>query len=160
MWNGLVIGLTGFDLLVKHRVETTMKEGGREKELGPVFVLRKVHNHGLLLGKGSKHKKLVALLSFGAGILLLLSWVFRKKKEGWLEQLGGSLMVAGCLSNLYDRGSRGYVVDYLSWKNKDGKGVDLTLNGADIFLILGYLLRGIAGIRRERKTALKEETLK
>ena len=51
-------------------------------------------------------------------------------------KLGGTLIVAGGASNVYDRIKRKYVVDYIYWK----KLKSIIFNLSDVFIFLGTII--------------------
>ena len=64
----------------------------------------------------------------------ILFWLLQRKGHR-MEKLGFSLTLAGALSNIYDRITRHYVVDYFSvnW----GKFKKVIFNLGDLFIFLG-----------------------
>ena len=76
----------------------------------------------------------VVTASAVGGILL---WLLQKKGHT-VEKLGFSLTLAGALSNIYDRLTRHYVVDYFSinW----GKLKKVIFNLGDMFIFLGGMV--------------------
>ena len=79
-------------------------------------MLHRDHNDGLPFGILRQKKELVkqlplAVVSAVAGIF---AWIY-PKKGNMPEKIGLALVIGGGLSNLYDRMTRGYVVDYVSF---------------------------------------------
>jgi len=60
------------------------------------------------------------------------------KKGNKIKKLSLCLIIAGALSNIFDRFTRGYVVDYIRIKVK---GLDKVIfNLGDIFILVGSLM--------------------
>jgi signal peptidase II len=70
-----------------------------------------------------------------AGILLIIFAFVIPKKGNYLLKLGVSLLLGGALSNVYDRLTRGYVVDYFSFKFLK----KIVFNISDILIFIGSL---------------------
>ena len=67
----------------------------------------------------------------------LLSFLLPKKGNK-IKKLSLCLIIAGALSNIFDRFTRGYVVDYIRIKVK---GLDKVIfNLGDIFILFGSLM--------------------
>ncbi len=104
-----------------------------------MIMLHRDHNDGLPFGILRQKKELVkqlplAVVSAVAGIF---AWIY-PKKGNMPEKIGLALVIGGGLSNLYDRMTRGYVVDYVSIRWKKLK--EVTFNLADVCVILGAFL--------------------
>ena len=154
---------------IKRRIEA-MDEAAFPIRLAGGFVLEKHHNYGFMLNRLDRHPKLVrisCLLVF----LPLLAWSLRMffKKESassgdFFGKLGGACLAGGAASNLYDRFSRGYVVDYLRLPNRAGarpaccfdsklphaglrikKIRNVIFNIADFFIFLGGAFTAVYG---------------
>lgn len=103
--------------------------------------LRGVRNTGAAFSMLSANPFLVALLSFGV-IVVLVILSFQMMREGVIA-FGLALMVGGAAGNLIDRLWRGYVVDFL----------ELTFvsfpvfNIADAFITAGAILAAIGVLR-------------
>lgn len=103
------------------------------------IMLHRSHNEGFPFGALKQKKELVkqiplAVISAVAGIF---AWLYPRK--GYMpEKIGLALVLGGGLSNLYDRMTRGYVVDYLSIRWKRLK--EVVFNLADVCIVLGALL--------------------
>ena len=62
-----------------------------------------------------------------------------KQKKSFRSKLPLSLIIAGALSNIYDRLKRGYVVDYININILPIK--KLVFNLGDVSILLGSILR-------------------
>ena len=132
--------LTVADLAVKSEIERQDSAAfPREmKGSGGWIKLYKNHNSGFSFGflKGSRIVKLVPLCVTSG---IAGAWTYMMGVRGRLaEKLALTLVLAGGVSNLVDRLTRGYVVDYFAIQWKFLKKV--VFNLADIFILLGSFL--------------------
>lgn len=148
----VVAVVLGVDLGIKYYVEKHMKSSEERSIWKGRGIVRKVHNHGMILNSLDKHPQIVKKLSV-SGLGMLLVWmIFVLKKTGHTgEKLGAAMMTGGALSNTFDRVKRGYVVDYLAFKTPNKKLTDITYNLGDFAIFGGALLMVIgAFIAKER----------
>lgn len=132
--------LTILDQACKNRIEAQKDETfPRDPEVSEGRIkLYKNHNPGFSFGflKGSKAVETVPLCLNSA---LVGAWTYLMRTRGrFLEKAAITLILSGGLSNLHDRFSRGYVVDYFSIQWKALKKV--VLNIGDVCIILGSVL--------------------
>ena len=114
--------LLGLDVLLKQHVEETIRPG-EEKELpGGKVVIRKVYNKGFLLNSLESHPALIKTVSILAG--------------------------AGASSNIFDRLSRGKVIDYIGIRSKNQFLARLTANLGDFYILLGAVLLALKNGRK------------
>ena len=154
---GAAAALFGLDQCLKQLVEGQNPErfprsmdhtGGRIK-------LYRNHNRGFCFEVLKHRPSLVrqlplCLTSMAGGILCFLS----AQKGYRAEKAGYALVLAGGLSNLYDRLRRGYVVDYFSIQAGFLKKV--VFNLGDIFIFLGSLLIVAAQAVKSLKGSVKK----
>ena len=139
MFRFLTMGtaLAATDLALKNQID---RQDDREfpKELrgskGMIW-LYKSHNDGFSFGflRGSKLVDLVpiCLTSGLTGV-----WTYLMGKRGrWMEKLALTFVLAGGVSNLIDRLTKGYVIDYICVQWKALKKV--VFNLADVFILVG-----------------------
>ena len=141
--------LLGLDVLLKQHVEETIRPG-EEKELpGGKVVIRKVYNKGFLLNSLESHPALIKTVSIlaGAGVLACGAWTFARKGH-FTEKLGMAILGAGASSNIFDRLSRGKVIDYIGIQWKNSRFRRLTANLADVYVVIGAAVTGVAKIFR------------
>lgn len=141
-------GLAALDLGIKGEVERQKQEEfPRElKGSGGRITLQRYHNHGFPFGALKERPELVKLIPLsvasavaGALGLLMLNRGRRVQKAGL------ALVLGGAVSNLYDRFTRGYVVDYFTIEWKALKRVifnlgDLFVFGGGLLFLVGQLL--------------------
>lgn len=140
----LAVFIFVLDVFMKNRIEA------RDKENFPVRLdngisLEKHHNKGFILNKMDHKPELVKLLSVITVIPLLIwaVWLF-VKKAGALGKTGAAFLLGGAASNIYDRLTRGYVVDYIRLPIK--KIRHIIFNIADFFIFIGAALSAVYGL--------------
>lgn len=137
----IVAGIFLLDLYVKNRIERTEKEGETRKILGGRLLLRRHHNRGLALNKGSGLQPLVAAISLGLTVLCTVLFILSLGKRGnLLLHTGLALLLGGAYSNTYDRLKRKFVVDYVSFPVKWKRFSDIIFNISDFCILVGALL--------------------
>ena len=136
------------DYLLKNRIEKNEKEGDTRKILGGAFLVRKHHNRGFVLNKGSHNQTLVAAISLGMAVICTILFVVSLTGKGSaLLHTGLAILLGGAYSNTYDRLRRKYVVDYFSF-NVPVKGIRRVIfNISDMCIIIGALVSAIAAER-------------
>ena len=149
MFAVLIPILAGLDIVLKYAVNSMDK-----KELPRTFAKKieidKFHNDGKL----KKQKKIVKYVPvFITSILVGLLSVLLPKKGNTIRKLSLSLIIAGSLSNIFDRFTRGYVVDYIRIKTKGADKVIFNLG--DIFILLGSLIMPF-GVKKKTKEILPD----
>lgn len=139
--------IAGVDLGIKAYVEKDVKENEERSIWRGRGIVRKVHNHGLMLNRMEKHPLVVRLASvFALGIVLMWQAFLMRKSGYFMEKVGASLMAGGALSNTCDRVKKGYVVDYVAFAGKNKKISDVTFNLGDFAIFGGAVLMALGGM--------------
>lgn len=157
MFGFLTLGttMTMTDLALKNRIDSQKDEDFPKELEGSrgMIMLYKNHNDGFSFGvlRGSKLVELVpfCLTSGIAGV-----WTYLMSVRGrWAEKIAMTLVLAGGVSNLIDRLTKGYVVDYICVQWKALKKI--VFNLADVFIMAGCVLlvtaNGFEAIKDMRK---------
>ena len=163
---GLLVVLVCVDMGIKQYIEENFEEEEeREKVDVPEFlvrkftpsrqtildkvVLRKVYNKGFCFNTLDKKPELVRKTSgiLCAGLAIYDAWLFLKKGK-WLRKFGMVFLTAGAISNTYDRLIRGKVIDYIGIQWKNSRFRRLTANLADVYVVIGAAVTGVAKIFR------------
>ena len=135
------------DLAIKAVVEEADPEDfPRKLEATKGFIiLHRSHNAGFPMGVLKDKPELVKVipLSVLSGVAGVFLWLYPRKGHV-LEKTGASLVLAGGLSNLWDRWKRGYVVDYFSFRVK--KLEKIVFNIGDMAVFLGAAVMFIAQV--------------
>lgn len=140
---GFIALLAAVDLYVKKAVEG-QEDSSFPRELplfGGKIMLHKNHNPGFSFGFLKDRPQYVRLIplavtSFVGG---MLAWLL-PRKGNLPEKLALSLTLGGAISNLHDRFTRDYVVDYFTIQYGRLKRVVFNLGDLFIFLGTGLLL--------------------
>ena len=105
------------------------------------IILRKYYNQGAMLNFLERWPRLVQIL---CGSLLLLfcgMFLFLLRDRGSRGlKLGAAMIIGGGANNLYDRLTKGHVVDYFSFRSRFPKLQRIVFNLSDMFIFLGTLL--------------------
>lgn len=159
-WISAISGiLLGMDLAGKYLIEKQPDDMKEKKILGGKLLIRKVHNSGFALNLLSGEEKIVKGGSLAAGVLLFLYYLkLLLSKKGQWKFAGLSLMLAGAISNLYDRIRRGYVVDYLAVPAADSQMRKITFNIGDCSLMAGALFVAVAAAIKEISTEIRKKS--
>ncbi|MFR5585727.1 MAG: signal peptidase II [[Clostridium] scindens] len=108
-----------------------------------------MYNKGFLLNSLESHPALIKTVSIlaGAGVLACGAWTFARKGH-FTEKLGMAILGAGASSNIFDRLSRGKVIDYIGIRSKNQFLARLTANLGDFYILLGAVLLALKNGRK------------
>ena len=99
------------------------------------------HNYGAFLNMGEKKPAVVLFLSAVITLILGLIFIITLTMKGKNAlKFGLGILLGGAFSNTYDRISKGYVVDYLSFPHAPGKLKNIVFNISDFAIIIGSLI--------------------
>lgn len=142
LYSLISILLFGADSKVKYEVERHNWSSNVKHIWGDRLLLRKHHNKGVMLNLFDGHQKLMAAISAGLTVFLVLLGIdtFTDRDKSRMEKLGFSFLIGGALSNTLDRIKRGYVVDYVSFHVKWKRLQNIVFNLSDFFIMAGAWL--------------------
>ena len=136
------------DQAFKSRMDSVPDQDLPTEPEGPAgeFVrFTRYHNRGFALGRMKEHEAMVKGTGvLGTGMVLMALIRSISKREGLIKQAGLSLVFGGALSNVFDRFTRGYVVDYIIIKK--GPLRKLIINIGDAAIFVGSLLYAAASL--------------
>lgn len=128
------------DYIIKNRIEEQKTEGETEELLDGRLLLRKYHNKGAMLDWGETKSGLVSLLSLVLTLAMTAVFLCTFSMKGSRLLKGGlALLLGGAYSNTYDRLTRHYVVDYVSFPVKNEKLRRIVFNISDFCIMIGAL---------------------
>ena len=129
------------DLLIKNHIEHTINEGEEESLCGGKLLLRRHHNRGAILNAGQDRQGLVSVMSLvltlGTTVLFLTTFTLKGSR---MLKTGLAFLLGGAYSNTYDRLTRKYVVDYVSFPVNNKKIRNIVFNISDFCIIIGAFL--------------------
>ncbi len=135
------------DLYFKSWIEKHFRKGDREKLGRGVVELRRVHNKGFAMNLCEKKPKFVSILSVIVCVIVGIGTFFVWQKEKCpVKRIAAAFVLAGAISNTYDRMKREYVVDYIGFKTKCQKLNRITFNLADFFIFVGAVSYAFAEV--------------
>ena len=136
----VAVVVLGLDQATKAIVESEMTRGEPRSVVGPLE-LTLTYNDGIAFGLASGAGPLVVVLALIA--LVALGWFVASAPPGWPTAVAGGLILGGALGNLFDRVTRGEVVDFVSlpaWP---------AFNLADVAITFGVLALAVIVIRSD-----------
>lgn len=146
---GAILGAGAFaaDQLFKGSVELQPEEAFPHDIISDKVEMERMYNDGLVMGTMRDKKVIVNAAPMAAAATSMLYTATRNEKDtGGI--IGGSLIVGGALSNIYDRKKRGHVVDYIHVKK--GPLSRIVFNLADLFIALGAIISILSLKPREK----------
>lgn len=143
--------LAWFDLFIKQFVEDEVKDGEEESVCNDRVVIRKVHNKGFALNTFEEHSNVVKWVSMGVcGIIAGYALDVWKNSTCIIRNTAAAMVLAGGISNTYERVKKSCVVDYFGFKTKNEKLNRLTFNLGDMFIFLGGIVLIISELGKEK----------
>ncbi len=137
----LALGVFGIDRAVKALVSGPLNlQAIGVIRLLPFFDLRWTENYGVSYGMftaDSSETKFALLAMTGLIALGVMVWMLREKVLG--EILALALVLGGALGNIYDRFTRGFVIDYADLHIGEWRPF-LIFNLADAAITVGVLI--------------------
>ncbi|MDE6602833.1 MAG: signal peptidase II [Lachnospiraceae bacterium] len=146
----LAFGIFVLDLLLKNYMEKNLEEGESRLFCKGRLLIRKYHNKGAFLDVGEKKQGLVTAFSLGLTLFMTIIFLSTFSMRGNSTfKAGLALLLGGAYSNTYDRLTRKYVVDYVSFPVKNRRFRRIVFNISDFCIMIGALLLALGEIRRK-----------
>ena len=146
----LAAGIFLLDLLIKNYIETHLEVGQEKSVCRGKLLIRRYHNRGAFLDAGEKRQKAVALLSLLLTLFMTVVFLSTFSLRGNSTLRAGlALLLGGAYSNSYDRLTRNYVVDYVSFPVKNKRVRRVVFNISDFCIMIGALLMVLGDMRRK-----------
>lgn len=158
------------DLLTKAYIKNTMRLYQSFPVLGDFLRITYIENSGMAFGIPVRNSLLFTLAALAVGVFIMI-YLYRMHDESLLPRFAMALIFGGAVGNLWDRVTRGSVVDFIDVEFFDihipafkllffrfpGYSLERwpVFNVADIGVTVGMLLLIAAMIWEERKGALK-----
>ena len=116
------------------------------KEMLPKIVIKNIlkfsycENRGIAFGMFSGHVFAFSIITGIAIIFIIIAICLNYKKISKLCTYGISLLLAGGIGNFIDRTFRGYVIDFIDFRNLVNFPI---FNFADVCVVFGVIIIGI-----------------
>lgn len=134
--------LACLDNSIKNKIEDGTINNGVIQKTNGFAEIEKHHNKGLPMNKLDNHTKEITAVSVAAMFFQALNTLNDAiSDDDSVKDAANVLIMAGALSNTYDRVERGYVVDYLKIGRKKA-----IYNISDFFIITGVIIRFIKAL--------------
>lgn len=138
---GIAAGVFGLDFFLKRYIEKHYARKVRHPKLGKMIYTEKYYNEGAMLNALEKQPGLLKGLhtTLMLGVCIWFYFVLRKN-GGNMQKTGLAFLIGGGMNNLFDRYTKGHVVDYVefgfgpSWFRK------IVFNVSDFFVFIGAAL--------------------
>ena len=137
----VILGIFGLEFGIKKHIEETRTEGEEEKKCRGALIIRKHHNRGAFLNAGEKNQKAVMVISVALSALLTVVYAMTLGMAGkGMLKWGLTLLLGGAYTNTYDRLTRKYVVDYVSFNVPFRWLRRIIFNIGDFCIMIGAML--------------------
>lgn len=149
IWIGIVIGIVVIEWFLKAHFDKKLKFG-ETIEIGKgKIILKKYYNKGAALDSFEKYPKQLLLVTGGMIGVILYLWKKAIGMQGeYIRKIAFSLLLGGAISNLLDRLTKHYVVDYFSFSWK--KIRHIVFNIADFCIFIGSFLFLITSLKEKK----------
>lgn len=146
----LAFGIFVLDLLIKNYIEKSLEMGDEKPFYKGRLLIRRYHNKGAFLDVGEKRQGVVTMLSLGLTLFMTVVFLttFSFRGNSTLKA-GLALLLGGAYSNTYDRLTRKYVVDYVSFPVKNRRFRRIVFNISDFCIMIGALLLAVGEAKRK-----------
>lgn len=147
----ILIGIIFFlEYYVKDHMDKIRTLQEQRSLAGGKLLLKKYYNTGMAGNFLKARPKAACMLHISAllAVAAALLWILPKKHTA-VAKTGLSFLAGGGLSNLYDRLTKGHVVDYVSFGFGPKRFRRLVFNLADFFVFSGIFLCIIQVFRKE-----------
>lgn len=146
IWFSIAIAIFFIEYKLKTYFEHTLQAGQSTEKWKGYIIFNKYHNKGAALDIMERHSKiLIGITSVMLlGVSMFLIWLCKEKGKK-LQKMALAFILGGGFSNLWDRITKKYVVDYFSFSWK--KIRHIVFNIADFCIFIGIFLLSILSIR-------------
>lgn len=142
------------DILIKNKISSMAPEVFPIEKAGGKIHIERCFNYGLAGSRLKDNPHKVKMISTLASAFLAVCAVFSffSKRQSFIKKTGFALMLGGALSNLSDRYTRGFVVDYINFANPvNKKKSKLVYNISDFCIMIGCFLVIMGKLFRRHK---------
>lgn len=139
---GIIVGIFALDFFIKQYVDKKYVRKEKHSKLGGLVYIEKYYNDGAALNLLQDRPGMLKILQTIL-MLIICSWLyFSMRRNGTLSagKIGMAFLVGGGLSNLFDRYTKGHVVDYVGFCFGPKWFQRIIFNVSDFFVFIGGVL--------------------
>ena len=134
----IIAGIFTLDFFTKKHIDKNFQINKRHDLVRNIIYIQKYYNKGAALNFLEKHPKFLKWLQTLLMAVVSIYFYFSMKRSGnTLEKLGTAFLIGGGLNNLYDRYTKGQVVDYIKFAFGPKWFRKLIFNVSDFFVFIG-----------------------
>ena len=141
---GLVAGIFALDFFIKRYVDKKYVRKEKHPKLGGLLYIEKYYNNGAMLNMLEHSPGVLKILQSILMVLVCIWFYFSLRREGGADAVAGKVgtafLVGGGLSNLFDRYTKGHVVDYVKFNFGPKWFRRIVFNVSDFFVFIGGVL--------------------
>ncbi|MBR2401849.1 MAG: signal peptidase II [Lachnospiraceae bacterium] len=139
---GIVAGIFVLDFFIKRYVDKKYDRKVKHPKLGGFAYIEKYYNDGAMLNLLEKRPGLLKVIQtvFMVAVCVWFYFSMRKNDSAVAGKLGTAFLVGGGLSNLFDRYTKGHVVDYIGFNFGPKWFRRIVFNVSDFFIFIGGVL--------------------
>lgn len=144
---GLMAGIFLLDYFIKRYVDKNFSRREKHPKLGGLVYVEKSYNAGAMLNLLEKRPMILKILQSLMILAVGIWFYFLLRKNGReLGKIGTSFLLGGGLSNVFDRYTKGYVVDYIGFQFGPKCFRKIIFNVSDFFIFIGAVLSVIGNL--------------
>lgn len=138
---GIAAGIFILDFFIKKYVDKRYARKARHPKLKNLVYIEKYYNDGAALNFMEKWPGLLKIIQTVLMLLICVGLYFSiRMHDGKLGKIGMSFLIGGGLSNLFDRYTKGHVVDYIGFNFGPKWFRRIVFNISDFFVFIGGAL--------------------
>lgn len=141
LYLGIIAGIFGLDFFIKKYVDKKYARKVRHPKLHNLIYIEKYYNDGAALNLLEKKPGILKALQTMLMLVICIGFYFSLRVSGGkVGKIGVAFLIGGGLSNLFDRYTKGHVVDYVGFGFGPKWFRRIIFNISDFFVFVGGVL--------------------
>ena len=138
---GIITGIFLLDFFIKRHVDEKYDRKVKHPKLGGLAYIEKYYNDGAMLNLLENRPGILKVIQT-AFMVAVCVWLYisLRRNGGEVGKVGTAFLVGGGLSNLFDRYTKGHVVDYIGFNFGPEWFRRIVFNVSDFFVFIGGVL--------------------
>ena len=138
---GIIAGIFVLDFFIKRYVDKKYARKVKHPKLGGLVYIEKYYNDGAMLNMLKDWPGVLKILQTVL-MLAVCIWLYFsvRRNDSELGKIGAAFLVGGGMSNLFDRYTKGHVVDYVGFNFGPKWFRRIIFNVSDFFVFIGGVL--------------------